>query len=160
MYNVYINSGKSTLTMSIKYSISGRCRNEKVVDIYVCNLLKALKINRLSSKNIDIEFKGKLDGSAQGFCIGDKSQVVIQIAKSSSGRNMSFLIQMQTLAHELTHAKQFLRGELGYDEDGEFTWKNKSANGYKYKNQPWEKEADKQEKALFLECFPFHLDIR
>ena len=73
--------------MSIKYSISGRCRNEKVVDIYVCNLLKALKINRLSTKNIDIEFKGKLDGSAQGFCIGDKSQVVIQIAKSSSGRN-------------------------------------------------------------------------
>lgn len=146
--------------MSIKYSISGRCRNESVVDIYVCNLLKALKINRLSTKNIDIEFKNSLEGDAQGFCIGDKSQASIQIARKSSGQNMSFLIQMQTLAHELTHAKQFLRGELGYDEDGDFTWKNKSATGYKYKNQPWEKEADKQEKALFLECFPFHLDIR
>ena len=146
--------------MTIKYSINGRCRNEDVVDVYICNLLKSLKIHRLSTKNIDIEFKNKLEGDAQGFCVGDKSQASIQIARKSSGQKMSFLIQMQTLAHELTHAKQFLRGELDYDEDGNFTWKNKSANGYKYKNQPWEKEADKQEKALFLECFPFHLDIR
>ena len=107
--------------MTIKYSINGRCKNEDVVDIYICNLLKSLKIHRLSTKNIDIEFKNKLEGDAQGFCVGDKSQASIQIARKSSGQKMSFLIQMQTLAHELTHAKQFLRGELGYDEDGDFT---------------------------------------
>tara|TARA_A200000159_G_scaffold23543_1_gene20569 strand:- start:127 stop:567 length:441 start_codon:yes stop_codon:yes gene_type:complete len=146
--------------MAINYSILGRCKNEDAVNIYICNLLKALKIHRLSSKNIEIEFKNRLESDAQGFCFGDKSQASIQIARRSSGQKMSFLIQMQTLAHELTHAKQFLRGELDYDEDGNFTWMNKSANGYKYNNQPWEKEASKQEKALFLECFPFHLDIR
>ena len=146
--------------MAIKYEVIGRCRNEDAVNIYICNLLKALKIHRLSSKAIDIEFKNRLEGDAQGFCVGDKAQASIQIARRSSGQKMSFLVQMQTLAHELTHAKQFLRGELDYDEDGNFTWMNKSANGYKYKNQPWEKEASKKEKALFLECFPFHLDIR
>jgi hypothetical protein len=146
--------------MAIKYNINGRCRNQEAVHIYVCNIFKALKIHRLSTKNIDIEFKGKLEDDAQGFCTGDKTQASIQIARKSSGRNMSFMIQMQTLAHELTHAKQFLRGELDYDDNGDFTWKNRSGKGYKYKNQPWEKEADKQEKALFLECFPFELDIR
>lgn len=145
--------------MAIKYSINGRCRNEDAVNIYICNLLKALKIHRLSAKNIDIEFKGKLEDESQGYCVGDKSQAHIHIAKKSFDEKLSFLQQMQTLAHELTHAKQFLRGELGYNKDGEFVWKNKNANGYKYKNQPWEKEAIKHEKQLFLECFPFHLDI-
>ena len=118
--------------MAIKYSISGRCRNEDAVNIYICNLLKALKIHRLSTKSIDIEFKRKLEGESQGFCIGDQSGAVIQIAKRSCDEKLSFLTQMQTLAHELTHAKQFLRGELGYDDQGAFTWKNRSGNGYKY----------------------------
>ena len=146
--------------MAIKYSISGRCRNEDAVNIYVCNLLKALKLDRLSTKNIDIEFKSKLEGESQGFCYGDKSGAVIHIAKKSCNEKLSFLVQMQTLAHELTHAKQFIRGELGYDGEGNFTWKSKNARGYKYKNQPWEKEVTKKEKQPFLECFPFHLDIK
>ena len=55
--------------MAIKYSINGRCKNQDAVDIYVCNLLKALKIHRLSTKNIEIEFKNRLEGDAQGFCV-------------------------------------------------------------------------------------------
>ena len=69
--------------MAIKYSISGRCRNEDAVNIYICNLLKALKIHRLSAKSIDIEFKGKLEDESQGYCVGDKSQAHIHIAKKS-----------------------------------------------------------------------------
>lgn len=146
--------------MAIKYEVIGRCRNEDVVNIYICNIFKALKIHRLSTKSIEVEFTNKLEGESQGFCVGDKSSACIQIAKRSYDEKISFLTQMQTLAHELVHAKQFLRGELGYDEDGAFTWKNRSGKGYKYRNQPWEKEAEKFEKILFLECFPFHLDIR
>jgi len=146
--------------MAIKYNISGRCKNEEAVHIYICNIFRALKIHRLSTKNIEVEFTSKLEGESQGFCIGDKSTACIQIAKKSYNEKISFLTQMQTLAHEMVHAKQFLRGELDYDENGEFTWKNRSGRGYKYKNQPWEKEAEKFEKILFLECFPFHIDIR
>ena len=146
--------------MAIKYELIGRCKNEEAVNIYICNILKALKIHRLSSKNLEIEFTSRLEGESQGFCVGDQSVACIQIAKKSHNKKISFLVQMQTLAHELVHAKQFLRGELGYDKKGAFTWKNRSGRGYKYKNQPWEKEAEKFEKILFLECFPFHLDIR
>jgi len=146
--------------MAINYSVSGKYKNQEAVHIYICNIFKALKIDRLSTKNIDIEFTSRLDGESLGFCIGDKSEASIQIAKKSFEEKLSFLTQMQTLAHELTHAKQFLRGELGYDDNGSFTWKNRLGKGYKYKNQPWEKEAQKYEKLLFLECFPFHIDIR
>lgn len=146
--------------MHINYSICGRCRNEIIVDLYVLNLFKRLKIYRLSSKTIDISFTKKLDDDCQGLCVGDNSQVEIHIAKTSFEDRISFLIQMQTLAHEMVHAKQFLRGELSHDDDGEFVWKNRSSKGYRYKNQPWEKEAVKLEKLLFLECYPFHLDIR
>ena len=146
--------------MAINYSVSGKYKNQEAVHIYICNIFKALKIDRLSTKNVDIEFTSKLDEDALGFCIGDKSEASIQIAKKSFDQKLSFLAQMQTLAHELTHAKQFLRGELGYDDNGSFTWKNRLGKGYKYKNQPWEKEAEKYEKLLFLEFFPFHIDIR
>jgi len=146
--------------MATKYNISGRIRNEEAVHIYICNILKALKIHRLSTKYVDVEFTNKLEGNSQGFCVGDKSAATIQIAKSSFDEKISFLKQMHTLAHEMVHAKQFLRGELDYDENGEFTWKNRSGKGYKYKNQPWEKEAEKLEKVLFSECFPFYLEIK
>ena len=32
--------------------------------------------------------------------------------------------------------------------------KGKKGEGWKYENQPWEKEAYKLEKELFMECFP------
>jgi hypothetical protein len=72
---------------------------------------------------------------------------------------MTFLEQMQTLAHELVHVKQYFRKELTYANTGEFCWKKRNAGGYKYENQPWEKEAFRMEKELFLECFPFHMNI-
>jgi hypothetical protein len=146
--------------MTISYSISGRHRNDEAVRIYVCNLFKALKIQRLSSKQVDIYFRTKLDADTLGLCMGDTDEVFIDIAKTSYNNKLSFLAQMMTLAHEMTHAKQFLRGELAHNRDGEFLWRSKCARGYKYKNQPWEKEAERLEKVLFMECFPFHLDIK
>lgn len=68
-------------------------------------------------------------------------------------------VTLINIAHEMTHIKQFLRGELGASESGtHITWKNKmyiSVEDYnsitytKYKNLPWEKEAIEQSKSLF-----------
>mgnify|MGYP001204150257 FL=1 len=148
--------------MTIKYEVNGRCRNEKIVHWYVCQLFKELKIHRLSSKFVSVEFVTKLDDWNQGECHGDIDEVTIFIAKKSRNkkgvvRQLTFLEQMISLAHEMVHAKQFLRGELGYSKNGDFTWKKRKAGGYKYKNQPWEKEALKGEKHLFMKCFPFLL---
>ncbi|MEK9894873.1 MAG: hypothetical protein VW518_00420 [Burkholderiaceae bacterium] len=50
-----------------------------------------------------------------------------------------------TVVHEMTHAKQFIRKELGY----QLQWKrSKKWQNAPYYEQPWEKEAIKME-ALF-----------
>jgi len=133
------------------YHIEGRHAKKEIVEKYVIALTRALKINRLSSKLVLIQFKTKLDNEAQGLCMGDKTYAAIQIGKSGQ----TFLQQMQALAHEMVHAKQFLRGELNCE--GAWKWKGRMADGYEYMNQPWEKEAYRLERDLFLDCFPFQL---
>lgn len=110
---------------------------------YVHRLSKELKINRLRNREITIRFKNVMDDDAWGYCIGDFWDVEIQI-----NRTITFEDQMQTLAHEMVHTKQFLRGEL----DGT-SWKKRNYDYTKYEDQPWEKEANKLEKKLYKRCF-------
>ena len=140
------------------YLIRGQHRNKVVVDRYVCNLIKALKLHRLSKKFLVIDFKTSLEeGSVLGFCLGDKDRADIEIARTLYGEKLSFMEQMKTIAHEMIHAKQYFRGELMYGDGGDFKWKKRNAGGYKYENQPWEKEAFRRESELFMECFPFDM---
>jgi hypothetical protein len=98
---------------------------------------------------VTVKFKSELTGCVQGLCEGDTSYADIQISK----HGQSFLKQMQALAHEMVHARQFLRGEL--IGEGVWKWKGRNADNYAYTNQPWEKEAYRLERELFLDCFPF-----
>ena len=139
----------------IRYCLIDSHVKEEVVRYYICNLFRELNIHRLSSKCVDIEFVDEIDDQSQGEAIGDKDDVSIKIARNSCGATMSFLNQMQTLAHEMVHTKQFLRGELGYDSKGNFKWKKEVMEGKKYTEQPWELEATSLERTLFLKCFPF-----
>jgi hypothetical protein len=136
------------------YYIEGRHTNKKVVEIYVARLMGALNIHRFRKRLVMIKFETVLDNEAQGLCLGDT-----QLAQISIGRKgQTFLQQMQALAHEMVHARQFLRGELTCE--GGFAWKGRNASGYDYENQPWEKEAYRLERELFLDCFPFEMEIR
>lgn len=131
----------------------GRVKNEAVVEQYVDNLCKALKINRLC-RVLTITFQSRLDNYAQGLCEGDEDSAEISIAK----KGQTFLVQMQALAHEMVHARQFLRGQLS--AEGAWKWKGRNADNYAYMNQPWEKEAYRLERELFLDCFPFDQEIK
>ena len=133
------------------YHIEGRHAKKELIEVYVRQLMRSLKINRFRKKIVLIQFKDVLDGQAQGLCVGDTEMAGIQIAK----KGQTFMVQMQALAHEMVHAKQFLRGEL--TGEGGFAWKGRKADGYEYENQPWEKEAYRLERELFLDCFPFQL---
>ena len=133
-------------------TFEGRVKNQAVVEMYVDNLCKALKINRLG-RLLTIKFQSELDNSAQGLCEGDKDYADISIAK----KGQTFLVQMQALAHEMVHARQFLRGQLC--NEGAWKWKGRNADNYAYANQPWEKEAYRLERELFLDCFPFDAEI-
>lgn len=84
-----------------------------------------------------------MDEGAWGYCHGDTHDIDIDI-----NRTIPFEDQMQTLAHEMVHAKQFLRKEL----DGNL-WKKRNYDNVKYDDQPWEKEANKMEKQLYKRCF-------
>lgn len=130
------------------YLIEGRPKNRAIVELYVRNIMKELKIHRFTRKIVNIEFKRKLDNDAQGLCTGDKEVALVSINKS-----LPFLRQMIALAHEMVHAKQFLRGELNGD-DLKWKWMGTEVVA-SYESQPWEIEAYLFEKHLFLECFPF-----
>ena len=127
--------------------IEGRVKNKKKVEEYIHALAKELGINRLYSKGIFVKFYTKLDHGAQGLCWGDhKSHVEISIARTSNGDAFTLEEMMQTLAHEMVHAKQYLRRELcGYS----MAWKGRKPRNYKYENAPWEKEAYRLEEELF-----------
>lgn len=130
----------------------GRIKNRAVVEQYVDNLCKALKINRLG-RALTIRFRSNLEGQALGLCDGDTDYADIDI----STKNVTFMVQMQALAHEMVHARQFLRGQLTYGTC--WKWKGRNAENYNYENQPWEKEAYRLERELFLDCFPFERKI-
>ena len=140
------------------FDIDGHIRNRRIVELYVQSLIKALKLNRLRKPYIQIQFVNKLE--ALGFCEGNREYAEITIAKKCpvTGRKITFLEMMQTLAHEMVHARQFLRGELTCD--GGFAWKGRKADGYEYENQPWEIEAYRLEKKLFGEEFPFYFEFK
>ena len=133
------------------YFIEGRPRHRAIVEEYVSSLMVSLNIHRFTSRAVNIEFLKTLDGDAQGLCNGDKQVALISINKS-----IPFLRQMQALAHEMVHAKQFLRGELGH-KGSDLRWKGLSAAKVAYIDQPWEVEAYRMERDLFLDCFPFDL---
>ncbi len=132
--------------------MKGRIKHKAKVKTYVESLCKELGINRMWSKVIFIRFHTSLKNEAQGLCWGDKNEgfVEIDIARKSDGDELSYEQIMQTLAHEMVHAKQYLRGELnGWTN----SWKGKKPRNYKYENAPWEREAYKLEKKLYEKCW-------
>lgn len=136
-------------------NIKGRVKNRDSVMLYVESLIKELKINRFQ-RVLTVKFQRVLPYGCIGECWYDDDDLTLTIATQPT----TFLQQMITLAHEMVHARQYLRNELGYTKNGGWAWKKRSADGYQYENQPWEKEAYKLEKVLFAECFPFELPLK
>lgn len=98
---------------------------------------------------VDIEFLGKLDKSADGYCEvsghnkrGKPREFEIQIQRNKSKRYM-----MMTLAHEFVHLKQYAMGEL---DENMCVWKGKRvASSTDYWDTPWEIEAHGREYGLW-----------
>lgn len=143
----------------IYIDIKGRVKNKSLVRFYIENLINELGMGKLRKPVIVVKFKTNASG-AYGVCDGEKGEYAcIDIARVCpvTNRKLGFLEMMQTLAHEMVHARQFIRGEL--NNTGGWAWKGRNANGYDYDNQPWEKEAFALEKELFMKCFPHFADF-
>ena len=124
-----------------------------VTKTFVWSALSFLDIAHEQDATITIKFVNTLDkGATDGNCSGDLDSVDICIA--TGGR--PFLSQLRALSHELIHARQFLAGELS----PELTcWKGEDFSETEYLEQPWEIEAHTYEDRLFMEAFPWHIDV-
>ena len=90
----------------------------------------------------------EVEKGTQGICTGDRSISVIEIATHSlydcgeEYRFQSFEVA-STIAHELTHARQFHKGQINMMnmvwDDGKNAFVN--CTDFNYVDQPWEVEA-------------------
>ena len=62
-------------------------------------------------------------------------------------------------AHEMTHLRQFVRGELVDYEDGQVQWKDKTYDGeIEHSKAPWEREAYKMEDKLWFDFQEYYYE--
>ena len=132
----------------------GDIPHKRYVKKYVKDILHHFFGNRVKrSIPIKIKLFDYLDGN-QGLCMGSRNYVDIELAKKIQGKNnrkrKPTLDQLlETLAHELIHAKQFIRGEINLRN---LIWRGArgpyDCKRLSYRRTPWEREAYSQEKDL------------
>ena len=131
----------------------GRVKNRKRYEEFACNVINDLFPREFPKREIDILVKfTKKDIGAMGWCVnmGDDT-IGITVNTECEPEVLA-----STVAHELVHAKQYIRGELN---DTMTRWKKKKVpygprGGCKipYARQPWEREAFRKEK-MYTELY-------
>ena len=118
----------------------------KVVGWYIKKMLP-----RYRTLDITVRLTKCMEKSgAYGYCLeGDTNREFdIEVDK-----NLRLYDLVSTLTHELTHLKQYAKGEMKHLDDGRIRWKKTVYGDIAYEDSPWEKEAFRVEKQLALECF-------
>ena len=144
----------------INLYFQGRIKNRKVYEQFCEDVVDELFPRKFTSRDIDIYIKFSVVVSEGAFGwagIGDcEDEYTIEVGKVISEKNelrVQTPIEIaSTLAHELTHVRQYVRGHL----NSEMTrWKGQKipygrygALKIPYQNQPWEVEAYALEKVL------------
>lgn len=135
-------------------TIVGKVEHKRYLKRYAKDILRHFFKDRIK-RTIPVEIKivDYLDGD-WGQCYGTRSQVTIELARSVKGkknrkRRTRQEQLIETLAHELIHAKQFIRGEINQRN---LIWRGQrgpyDCRRLAYRKTPWEKEAFGQEKEL------------
>lgn len=129
----------------IRINIKGRVKQKKKMyefaELVAGHLMPRVRRN----VDIDISMVTHCDEGHLGLCWGDKKLVEIEIARKNGRYQLCAEDIAMALAHELVHAKQFIKGELHPSLQ---TWCKEDHSKTPYRRQPWEKEAYKLEKKL------------
>lgn len=109
--------------------------------------------------DITVVHRGLKRERAMGFCS----------VTDCDHRPREFLIEMEStlkehdyisiLLHELWHVYQHVNGSLR-DKRGVRHWKNINSDHLPYKDQPWEHEANKMEKELYISYMGLNSDCQ
>ena len=119
-------------------SINGRIAKKKQVETFVFDVLEHLMPRLKRNVSIDVNIVTRCDKQHYALCLGDKNSAEIELARGSGDTTFTLNEMMLNLAHELVHAKQFIRGELHPNLN---RWKKIDYSNTVYTRQPWEKEA-------------------
>lgn len=105
------------MSVSIWLDFQNNRIKPKTVENYACAVFGHF-FKRQLKRDVDvtIKFVKQFPCGSSGFCSGDPNNVLIEIARGATWpegyREYEFWHQMETLAHEIVHAKQFIRGEF------------------------------------------------
>jgi hypothetical protein len=132
------------IRLSIKGRIAKKERIEKYIQTALLDMMPRLK--RLIE--IDLNVVTKCDDNNYALCWGDKNIIEIELARTSGDIKFTHDEMMLNLAHEIVHAKQFIKGELHPTLQ---KWKKfkKDCAKTPYFKTPWEKEAYLMEDKIF-----------
>ena len=126
---------------------TGRIKNKRRVEEFIHDCFNHYFDGRLK-RDIEVEVRFKTElakGKIAGYCSGSRDNILIEIAKDY--KNAKWLCR--NLAHEITHAKQYIRGEVN---DYDYKWRRhgtiEDCTDYTYSKFPWETEAKNQEREL------------
>ena len=119
-------------------SINGRIAKKKQIE-KIMNEVREYLLPRLKRDvGRDVPKVTRCDNHHYALCLGDKDSAEIELARGSGDLTFTLDEIMLNLAHELVHAKQFIRGELHPSLN---KWKRLDCSNVPYSRQPWEKEA-------------------
>ena len=132
----------------IRVNIQGRIAKKDHVITFVENALTGMMPRLRRTIDIEINVLTECDNKNYALCWGDREEVEIELARRSGSKKFTLDEMMLNLAHELVHAKQFIKGEL---HPTLYKWKKFKKDYAKtpYFKQPWEKEAYLMEDKIF-----------
>jgi putative sterol carrier protein len=127
---------------------------------FLCHLDDSLFDKGVASKYVSIKIRHNNNDRMVGYCHGDEEEVYIELDETLIGDEDYF---KETLAHELVHTKQLLKGELKDKEGFNVVWKGEdyinlgqALTEETYKALPWEIEAyARQEDYTLIPNEPF-----
>jgi hypothetical protein len=132
----------------IRLSIKGRIANKERIEKYIQTALLDMMPRLKRLIEIDLNVVTKCDDNNYALCWGDKNIIEIELARTSGDIKFTHDEMMLNLAHEIVHAKQFIKGELHPTLQ---KWKKFKKDYAKtpYFKTPWEKEAYLMEDKIF-----------
>lgn len=138
------------MTYMINIDISGQIARKKDIYNYIEDVIYYLH-PRLR-RNVDltlhiVSWKPELKDYHYATCSGNKSLIDIELNRyNEKGEKFTHDQMMLNLAHELIHAKQLIKGDLSPKMQ---RYKRKYHGNTPYSQQPWEKEAYKNESKIY-----------
>ena len=127
----------------MEIDIKGRKSDKrKLIELLIPNLLKQLRLER-SKKMLFVSLDSGCPHSGLATKISDDIYVVT-INSNQPVKDIGI-----TLAHELVHVKQMIRGQLKTNGRSEFWMGKRYSNKTSYMNRPWELEAFAKQEIMF-----------